>query len=58
MEDSIKDGDLCEVIAGTHKNKQGIISNLNLSKTGHLTVTVTQENGVRFKTLAKNVQLK
>ena len=49
---------MCEVIDEKQKNKQGIISNLNLSKTGHLTVTVTQDNGVRFKTLAKNVQLK
>lgn len=47
----------CYVIAGTHKGKSGIIADLHLSKTGHLTLTVIQENGVRFKTLGKNVQV-
>lgn len=53
----LKDGTHCLVIAGTHKGKSGIIADLHLSKTGHLTLTVIQENGVRFKTLGKNVQL-
>lgn len=48
-------GDYCQVIAGTHKGKSGSVSDLNTSKTGHLTITVTQDSGVRFKTLAKNV---
>lgn len=52
---NLKDGDLCHVIAGTHKGKSGTVSNINLSKTGHITITVTQVNGVRFKTLGKNV---
>lgn len=52
---TLKDGDSCNVITGTHKGKSGIISDLNISKTGHITITVTQENGVRFKTLARNV---
>ena len=52
---SLKDGDQCQVIAGTHKGKRGIVSDCNISKTGHLTITVTPANGVRFKTLAKNV---
>lgn len=52
-----KDGDHCKVIAGTHAGKSGIVRDLNVSKTGHLTITVVQENGVRFKTLAKNVAL-
>ncbi|MES2588435.1 MAG: RNA-binding protein [Bacteroidota bacterium] len=56
--EDIKDGDFCEVIGGTHKTKSGIARDLNISKTGHLTVTIVQENGVRFKTLAKNVKLK
>lgn len=51
----IKDGDQCQVIAGTHKGKSGMATDLNLSKTGHLTITVVQMDGVRFKTLAKNV---
>jgi len=51
----LKEGDFCAVIAGTHKGKSGIARDLNISKTGHLTITVVQDSGVRFKTLAKNV---
>ncbi|MBK9449882.1 MAG: KOW motif-containing protein [Bacteroidetes bacterium] len=51
----LKDGDNCTVIAGTHKGKSGIVRDIHASKTGHITITVVQENGVRFKTLAKNV---
>lgn len=60
MENSekIKNGDSCTVIGGTHKGKSGTVADLNISKTGHLTLTVIQENGVRFKTLAKNVEVK
>ena len=53
----IKDGDFCNVIAGTHKGKSGKVTDLNLSKTGHLTMTVVQESGERFKTLARNVEI-
>ena len=53
----LKDGDFCKVIGGTHKGKSGTATNLNISKTGHLTITVVQENGNRFKTLAKNVEV-
>ena len=53
----LKDGDFCKVIGGTHKGKSGTATNLNISKTGHLTITVVQENGARFKTLAKNVEV-
>lgn len=53
----IKNGDLCKVTAGTHQGKSGTATDLNISKTGHLTITVVQENGVRFKTLAKNVEV-
>jgi ribosomal protein L24 len=58
MPKQIKDGDRCEVIAGTHKGKSGKATDLNKSKTGHLTITVVQANGERFKTLAKNVAVK
>lgn len=51
----LKDGDLCRVVGGTHIGKTGTVSDINTSKTGHLTLTMTQENGVRFKTLARNV---
>ena len=55
---SIKDGDRCVVIAGTHKGKSGTATDLNVSKTGHLTITVVPANGVRFKTLARNVEVR
>lgn len=51
----LKDGDRCLVIAGTHKGKSGIARDLNISKTGHLTITVVQKDGARFKTLGRNV---
>lgn len=53
---AIKEGANCLVTAGTHKGKIGIASNFNTSKTGTITLTVTQTNGVRFKTLARNVE--
>lgn len=51
----LKDGDKCTVTAGTHAGKSGIVRDINTSKTGHITITVVQDNGVRFKTLGKNV---
>ena len=51
----LKDGDKCEVVGGTHAGKSGTVRDINTSKTGHLTITVVQKNGERFKTLAKNV---
>jgi ribosomal protein S4E len=51
----LKDGDQCKVIAGTHAGKSGKVRDINTSKTGHITITVEQNNGVRFKTLGKNV---
>lgn len=56
MADSkLKDGDFCKVIGGTHKGKSGFVQDINTSKIGHITITVLQKNGVRFKTLGKNV---
>ena len=51
----LKDGAHCEVVSGTHAGKSGTIRDINTSKTGHVTITVVQKNGARFKTLAKNV---
>jgi ribosomal protein S4E len=51
----LKDGDQCKVVGGTHTGKAGIVRDINTSKTGHITITVEQKNGVRFKTLGKNV---
>ncbi len=54
---TLQDGAMCEVIGGTHKGKFGTIRDIKTSKTGHITLTVMQGNGIRFKTLAKNIQL-
>ena len=51
----LADGARCTVIAGTHTGKSGVVRDINTSKTGHVTITVVQDNGERFKTLAKNV---
>ncbi len=53
--EKLKDGDQCKVVGGTHIGKTGTVSDINTSKTGHITITVKQKNGVRFKTLSKNV---
>ena len=53
----VKDGDRCQVIGGTHKGKAGIVRDVHTSKTGHVTITVVQASGERFKTLARNVAI-
>lgn len=53
--EKLKDGDQCTVVGGVHSGKSGIVRDINTSKTGHITITVVQKDGVRFKTLAKNV---
>ena len=55
--DKLVDGAHCNVVAGTHKGKSGIVKDINTSKTGHVTITVVQANGERFKTLGKNVAI-
>ena len=52
---NLKDGDFCKVTGGTHKGKSGTVKDINTSKTGHITITVVQKNGSRFKTLGKSV---
>lgn len=54
----LKEGAHCKVIGGTHAGKTGEVRDINTSKTGHLTLTVVQANGERFKTLARNVEIK
>ena len=56
-DNQLKDGDFCRVIAGTHKGKSGYVRDINTSKTGHITITVLQENGDRFKTLGRSVEV-
>jgi len=55
--ETLKDGDECQVIGGTHVGKSGKVRDINTSKTGHITITVEQANGDRFKTLGKNVKV-
>ena len=57
MDISLKDGDFCTVIKGTHKGKSGVVQDINISKTGAMTITVLQANGERFKTLGKSVEI-
>ena len=51
----LKDGAQCKVSGGVHAGKSGVVRDINTSKTGHVTITVVQPNGERFKTLAKNI---
>ncbi len=48
-------GDHCVVSRGTHAGKSGVVEDCNTSPTGHVTITVRQASGERFKTLARNV---
>ena len=52
---TVKDGDTCMVISGTHKGQSGVAHDSKTSKPGHVTITVRQKNGECFKTLARNV---
>jgi ribosomal protein S4E len=54
-DNTLKDGDSCTVVGGSHKGKSGTVKDSHTSKTGHVTITVVQKNGERFKTLARNV---
>jgi ribosomal protein S4E len=51
----LQDGAKCKVIQGAHAGKTGTVTDINTSKTGVVTITVVQADGVRFKTLAKNI---
>ena len=52
---ALKDGARCTVIGGTHVGKSGVVRDIKTGKTGHVSITVVQPNGQRFKTLARNV---
>lgn len=54
---ALQNGDKCVVVGGVHVGKSGIVNDVHASKTGHVTITVVQANGERFKTLAKNVEV-
>lgn len=53
--DEVRDGDHCLVVGGTHAGRSGTVEDRKTSKTGHVTITVREESGARFKTLARNV---
>ena len=53
----LKDGAHCKVIGGTHQGKRGIVTDIKTGKTGHISITVVRPDGVKFKTLAKNVAI-
>jgi ribosomal protein S4E len=53
--DELRDGAYCTVVGGTHAGKAGVARDIKTSKTGHVTITVEQKGGARFKTLARNV---
>ena len=52
---TVADGARCEVIDGTHAGKSGTVRDVKTGRTGHVSITVVQANGERYKTLAKNV---
>ncbi len=52
---AVRDGAQCRVIGGAHKGQAGIVRDSKTGKTGHVSITVVQADGERFKTLAKNV---
>ena len=52
---TLQEGSRCQVVGGTHEGKTGTVRDINTSTTGHVTITVVQPNGERFKTLARNV---
>jgi ribosomal protein S4E len=52
---AVSNGDYCAVVGGTHAGKSGTVEDRKVSKTGHVTITVRQADGGRFKTLASKV---
>ena len=51
----LRDGARCKVVGGIHEGKTGTVHDIKTGKTGHISITVKQSNGTKFKTLAKNV---
>lgn len=54
----LRDGGQCKVVGGVHEGKSGTVRDIKTGKTGHVSITVVQENGERFKTLARNVAMR
>jgi len=55
--DDVSNGDHVLVVAGTHAGRSGTVEDRNTSKTGHVTITVREAGGERFKTLARNLRI-
>ena len=54
----LREGAKCEVIAGTHAGKSGLVKDITVGAThGQKSITVVQNDGERFKTLARNVRI-
>ena len=51
----VVDGAHCKVVGGAHAGKSGVVRDIKTGKTGHVSITVIQPDGERFKTLARNV---
>ena len=51
----LRDGASCKVVGGVHAGKAGTVRDIKTGKTGHVSNTVVQADGERFKTLARNV---
>ena len=54
----LRDGARCKVIGGVHAGKSGVVRDIKTGKTGYVSITVVQAGGERFKTLARNVEIK
>jgi ribosomal protein S4E len=54
----LRDGALCDVMAGVHAGKSGTVRDIKTGKTGHVSITVVQASGVRFKAMGKNVVIR
>lgn len=54
----LRDGARCDVVGGTHAGKSGTVRDITVgAKHGQQSITVVQDDGSRFKTLAKNVRI-
>ena len=53
----LTDGAQCKVIGGVHAGKSGTVRDIKTGRTGFVSITVVQANGVKLKTLAKNVEI-
>jgi ribosomal protein S4E len=53
----VRNGDRCRVTGGVHRGREGTVEDFHVSKGGNATITVREDGGARFKTLARNVEV-